>query len=108
MGNNEDDEDVRSTLQWKLKKLPTGDEVAKLVEQGIISKEEARTILFQQVNQNEKVKALEEQVEFLRGVVKDLSKLAGAQPTIGRLSPHNKYTIKSSLQKSLVIKPLII
>lgn len=55
--------------------MPTGGELADLVETGVISKEEAREIMFGSAeNDKEKIEALEEQIEFLRDLVKELSK----------------------------------
>jgi hypothetical protein len=66
---------MKKNLTWKLKEMPTGGELADLVETGVISKEEAREIMFGSAeNDKEKVKALEEQLEFLRDLVKELSK----------------------------------
>ena len=62
------------TLNWRLSDLPTAGEVAELVDSEVITKEEAREILFTQASSSdEKVKALEEQVEFLQGLVTTLS-----------------------------------
>lgn len=64
-------------MVWRLKDLPTGDEVAALVEQGVLSKDEAREILLrdeEEENKDEKVKALKEQIEFLQKVVDALTR----------------------------------
>jgi hypothetical protein len=62
------------TLSWRLAELPTAGEVAELVDSEVITKEEAREILFKQSSStDEKVKALEEQLEFLQGLVKTLA-----------------------------------
>jgi hypothetical protein len=68
---------TKKELKWRLSELPTGGEVAELVEQEIITKEEARDILFNETEQEPKtptVKKLEKQIEFLEELVKDLSK----------------------------------
>lgn len=68
-------EKMKKTLNWKLKEAPTGSEIAELVKQKIITAEEGREMLFGSREYDyEKMKALEEQVEFLRELVKDLSK----------------------------------
>lgn len=65
----------KRNLTWKLGELPTAGELAELVEADVISKEEAREIMFGAVdNDKEKIQALEEQVDFLRSLVTDLSK----------------------------------
>lgn len=64
-------------LNWRLKDLPTADEIASLVEQEVITKEEAREMLFKDKDElkvDEKVKSLKEQIEFLEGVVDRLTK----------------------------------
>lgn len=66
---------MKKNLTWKLTELPTAGELADLVDSGVISKEEAREIMFGTAeNDKEKIKALEEMIEFLQGVVRDLSK----------------------------------
>lgn len=68
-------EDNQKTLSWRLSELPTAGEVAELVDAEVITKEEAREILFKkESSKDEKVKALEEQVEFLKGLVEQLAK----------------------------------
>lgn len=65
----------KKNLTWKLKEMPTGGELADLVETDVITKEEAREIMFGSAeNDKEKIKALEEQIEFLRDLVTELSK----------------------------------
>lgn len=63
------------TLNWRLSELPTAGEVAELVDSEVITIEEAREILFSEASSSdEKVRALEEQLEYLRGLVETLSK----------------------------------
>lgn len=65
----------KKNLTWQLAELPTGGELADLVSEGVISKEEAREIMFGSAdNDKETIKALEEQVDFLRELVTELSK----------------------------------
>lgn len=66
---------TKKNLTWKLTELPTAGHLADLVKSEVISKEEAREIMFGSAeNDKEKVKALEELVKFLEDLVKDLSK----------------------------------
>lgn len=61
-------------LSWRLKMLPTVDEVAALVEKGIISKDEAKKLLFTEKDEKDRdVKSLEEEIIFLRKLVEKLS-----------------------------------
>lgn len=54
--------------------MPSGGEVAQLVEQGVITKEEAKDLLFNESKNNDDVEQLKKQIEFLEGIVKELSK----------------------------------
>lgn len=61
-------------LKWRLGKLPSPDEVTTLLNREIITKEEAREILFSE--EDEKIvdiKALQTEIEFLRKLVEKLS-----------------------------------
>lgn len=60
-------------LVWKLQEKPSGHVVAELVANGVIDKEEARSILFrEEVKQSDEVVALKEMVNTLQEMVKDL------------------------------------
>lgn len=62
-------------LSWKLSELPNAGELADLVDSEVITKEEARDIMFgNPESDKEKIEALEKLVEFLQGLVKDLTK----------------------------------
>ena len=79
------------TLNWRLSELPTAGEVAELVDSEVITVEEAREILFsEKSSSNEKVKALEEQVEFLQGLV---TQLANRNTTVTTTPWHYTRTI---------------
>ena len=61
-------------LKWRLGKLPTPDEVLKLVNDKLITKEEARDILFNEEAETERdAKSLEDEIKFLRELVQKLS-----------------------------------
>jgi hypothetical protein len=60
-------------LVWKFKDLPSAGAIASLVEQKVITAEEARGILFkEEVKQSDEVEALKEMVNALKDMVKDL------------------------------------
>lgn len=64
-------------LNWRLSELPTGSEVAELVKQEVITKEEARQILFSEKEEkltSEREENYKKQIAFLEDLVKDLSK----------------------------------
>jgi hypothetical protein len=61
-------------LNWRLSKLPTPEEVSKLVNDKIITHDEAREILFssEEVEERDK-KSLESEIKFLREIIERLS-----------------------------------
>lgn len=68
---------TKKDLVWRLKERPTVHEITELVRDEVISKEEARDILFNEnttKSDSDKIKALEKQIEFLEDLVKDLSR----------------------------------
>lgn len=65
----------KRNLTWKLKELPTASELADLVDAGILKPEEAREMVVgTKQHDKDKIVALEKMVEFLQGVVTELSK----------------------------------
>ena len=65
---------MTNKLKWRLVKLPTSEEVTKLVNDKIITKEEAREILFSEEIENEKsVDDLKQEIKFLKELVEKLS-----------------------------------
>lgn len=67
-------------LVWKLKELPSAEGVSKLVEQGVLEKEEAREILFKETTEDtDEVKALKEMVQTMKEMVDDLLKRPNVQ-----------------------------
>lgn len=76
-----DDKIAKDTkLNWRLRDLPTANELVALVEQGIIDKDEARHMLVNEVpiEQNTNIeKELKRQIEFLEALVKKLTTKGG-------------------------------
>ena len=61
-------------LKWRLGKLPTPDEVLKLVNDKVITKDEARDILFKTEEVEEKSEdELKAEIKFLKEVIEKLS-----------------------------------
>lgn len=59
---------------WRLSNRPTSSEVQDLMSSGIITKDEAREILFSEQEENERdIKSLEAEIKFLREIVERLS-----------------------------------
>lgn len=73
---------TKQQLLWRFKELPTAGEIADLVAQEVITKEEARNLLFNDKKGHdvaEENKALKEQIEFLQDTVdKLIDKLSGS------------------------------
>lgn len=66
---------TKTKLSWRLKNLPTADEVRELVKDKIITNDEARDILFGTETETDRdVKSLESEIKFLRELVDKLSK----------------------------------
>jgi hypothetical protein len=62
---------------WRFIVLPVGFSIGDFVVQGVVTKDEAIDLLFNEEheqNKNDKIKALKEQVEFLEGVIDRLTR----------------------------------
>lgn len=65
---------MTTKLKWRLGKLPSPEEVMKLTNDKIITKDEAREILFTSETDEERdKKSLESEIKFLRDLVDRLS-----------------------------------
>lgn len=65
---------TKKKLNWRLTDLPTAGEVAELVDSGVITKEEARDILFNEKdNESAQVDELKRQIEFLEKIIENVS-----------------------------------
>lgn len=72
---------MTNELKWRLQELPTGGEIAELVAQEVITKEEAREILFSKSSKDgEDVKSLKSEINFLRELVEKLSSKTNYYP----------------------------
>lgn len=61
-------------LKWRLGKLPTPEEVSNLVNDKIITKEEARDILFNEVEEKEQsIDDAKKEIKFLKELVEKLA-----------------------------------
>lgn len=61
----------KTTLKWRLGKLPTSNEVIDLVTTKVITQEEAREILFS--SSEEDTESLKSEIKFLRELINKLS-----------------------------------
>lgn len=65
---------TKTKIKWRLGTLPTPDEVALLLEKDVLTKDEAREILFsQETEEDKKVKELEAEIKFLKSLIEKLS-----------------------------------
>jgi len=66
---------MKKKLIWRLKEQPTSESLQGLVNHGILTKEEAREILFSSETEEDRdKKGLESEIKFLRELVEKLSK----------------------------------
>jgi len=62
-------------LIWRLKEQPTSESLQGLVSTGLLTKDEAREILFNLQEEGERdIKSLEEEIKFLRDIIDKLSR----------------------------------
>jgi len=65
---------MTKTIKWRLTKLPSVEELRDLVKDKILTNEEAREILFNLEDEEERdKKSLESEIKFLRALVEKLS-----------------------------------
>ncbi len=61
-------------LKWRLSKLPTSEEVISLLKEKLITQEEAKDILFETTETEQRdTKSLEKEIDFLKSVIEKLS-----------------------------------
>lgn len=60
---------------WRLSEKPSTESLQKLVSSGILTKDEARTILFNETDESERsVESYQQEIKFLRDIIEALSK----------------------------------
>lgn len=65
----------KTTLKWRLTKLPTADELLRLVEAKIITNDEAKDVLFStETEEDVQIADLKAEIKFLKEVVDQLSR----------------------------------
>jgi len=65
---------MTTKLVWRLKEQPSTKSLQELVVSGVLTKEEAREILFSSQEENERdTKSLENEIKFLRDLVEKLA-----------------------------------
>lgn len=83
-----------TTLVWRLQERPTVDSLNQLLASGILTKEEARTILLNQETVEQRNNdSLEAEIKFLREIVGKLSNRTQIVETIKKVyKPYYTYT----------------
>lgn len=65
---------MTTSLKWRLSKLPTVDELLKLVNDKVITQEEAKEILFNKETETERdIESYKQEIKFLKEVIDKLS-----------------------------------
>lgn len=62
-----------TNLKWRLGKLPTVEELLSLINNKLITQEEAKTMLFSSEEEDRDKESLQEEIKFLRKLVEKLS-----------------------------------
>lgn len=62
---------TKKELVWRLKARPTADDIVKLIDAKVISSDEAKTIAFNSVDENDKIAKLEKEIELLKDALRD-------------------------------------
>lgn len=66
---------MTTKIKWRLKQLPTVGELALLVHDGILTKEQAQEVLFSlETDEDRDKQSLQDEIKFLRELVESLSK----------------------------------
>ena len=66
---------MTNNLKWRLTKLPTVEELTLLVEKNIVTKEEAKEVLFNKETESERdIESYKQEIKFLRDLINNLSK----------------------------------
>ena len=96
----------RVSLKWRLSDKPTLKDVTVMLEKEIITKEEAKDMLFnEEVEEktDKKIEALKEQIKFLQAVIESLSSKSHdtvtyipAYPTYWYWPTHRPYWVNST------------
>ncbi len=84
---------MKTKLKWRLGKLPTSEEVLELVKASLITKEEAKEILFtQETEEDIDAEALKSEIKFLRNLIEKLSNRTQIVEVIKEVhKPYYKY-----------------
>lgn len=83
----------KKTLVWRLKEQPTAEKLQGLVYSGILTKDEAREILFNlQIEDERSIEGLKSEIKFLRELVENLSNTSKVVEIIREIEkPYRRY-----------------
>ena len=80
---------TKQKLVWRLKEQPTSENLRELVKDGILSKDEAREVLFSSETEEDRDKeSLKSEIKFLRGLIE---KLATTQKVVEIIRDYTPY-----------------
>ena len=80
---------TKTKLAWRMKTLPTIEELRELVKDKIITNDEARSILFSEKEETERnTESLKEEIKFLRKLVDSLAERQTVVTTIREIIPN--------------------
>jgi len=80
---------MTSQLKWRLSKLPTVDELLKLVNDKVITQEEAKEILFNKETENERdIESYKQEIKFLKEVIEKLGDRSTIVQVVKEYVPH--------------------
>lgn len=80
---------MTTQLKWRLSKLPTVDELLKLVSDKIITQEEAKEILFNKETESERdIESYKQEIKFLKEVIEKLGSRNQIVEVVREYVPH--------------------
>lgn len=84
---------MTTQLKWRLSKLPTVDELLKLVSDKIITQEEAKEILFNKETETERdIESYKQEIKFLKEVIDKLGDRTKIIEVVKEYVPHYIHT----------------
>jgi len=80
---------MTSQLKWRLSKLPTVDELLKLVSDKVITQEEAKEVLFNKETESERdIESYKQEIKFLKEVIEKLGDKDRIVTVVKEYVPH--------------------
>ena len=80
---------MTTQLKWRLSKLPTVDELLKLVSDKVITQEEAKEVLFNKETESERdIESYKQEIKFLKEVIEKLGDRSAIIQVVKEYVPH--------------------